>query len=294
VDLVLLRSLLAIADAGTITDAADRVNISQSALSRRLQQLEADLGAELMVRGRHGVDLTDLGREVVDQARGIVASYDRLRQDITEQLGLVRGTVRVGAGATVTSYVLPQRIADFQSTHPGIRFFVKEAGSREIASEVSAGELEIGIVTVPVPSRDLDIVKLSTDEIVLVARADHDFAQRRVRVADLQGQPFVAFEEGSAIRQIIDAALRAAGVEIDVEMELRSIPSILRMVATTGYLAFVSRVSLPAEPTLRAIPVRGLTVSCSFGLATRRGIPLSAPAEAFAAMLRSTDPTAQR
>ena len=71
-DLVLLRSFLAVADAGTITDAADRVGISQSALSRRLQQLEADLGAELLVRGRHGVELTELGRQTVEQARGIV------------------------------------------------------------------------------------------------------------------------------------------------------------------------------------------------------------------------------
>jgi LysR family transcriptional regulator, cyn operon transcriptional activator len=287
-DLVLLRSLLAVADAGTITDAAARVNISQSALSRRLQQIEADLGAELLVRGRHGVELTDIGRQTIDQARGIVARYDRLRQDISAQLGLERGTVRVGGGATVTSYLLPPRIADFQAAHPGIRFYVKEAGSREIAADVSAGELELGVVTLPVPSRDLDITELAIDEIVLVARADHPFATRRVQVTELDGQPFVAFESGSAIRQIIDATLRAAGVEMDIVMELRSIPSILRMVATTGHVAFVSRVSLPAEPSLRAISVRGLTISRALGLATRSGIPLSAPAGAFVALLRGS------
>jgi len=111
-DLVLLRSLLAVSDAGTITDAADRVGVSQSALSRRLQQLERDLGAELLVRGRHGVELTELGRQTVDQGRGIVARYDRLRQDISESLELERGAIRVGGGATVTSYLLPPRIAD--------------------------------------------------------------------------------------------------------------------------------------------------------------------------------------
>jgi len=285
-DLVLLRSLLAVADAGTITEAANRVSISQSALSRRLQQLEADLGAELFVRGRHGVELTDLGRQAVDHSRGIVARYDRLRQDIAAQLGLERGTVRVGGGATVTSYLLPPCIADFQAAHPGIRFYVKEAGSREIAADVAAGDLELGVVTLPVPSRDLDISELVVDEIVLVARADHPFVTRRVRVTDLEGQPFVAFESSSAIRQIIDTALGAAGVGTDIVMELRSIPSILRMVATTGHLAFVSRVSLSAEPSLRAIPVRGLTISRTLGLATRQRIPLSAPASAFVALLR--------
>jgi hypothetical protein len=115
---------------------------------------------------------------------------------------------------------------------------------------VSAGDLELGVVTLPVPTRDLDITELAVDEIVLVARADHPFATRRVPVTDLDGQPFVAFESGSAIRQIIDAALRAAGVEIDVVMELRSIPSILRRWSPPPVsLAFVSRLSLPAEPS---------------------------------------------
>jgi len=285
-DLVLLRSFLAVADAGTITEAADRVNISQSALSRRLQQLEADLGVELLVRGRHGVELTDLGRQAVDQSRRIVAGYDRLRHDITAQLGLERGTVRVGGGATVTSYLLPPRIADFQAAYPGIRFYVKEAGSREIAADVSAGDLELGVVTLPLVSRDLDISELAVDEIVLIARRDHPFATKRVGVTDLEGQPFVAFESGSAIRQIIDTALGTAGVKTEIVMELRSIPSILRMVATTGQLAFVSRVSLPAEPSLQAIPVRGLSISRTLGLATRHRIPLSAPAGAFVELLR--------
>jgi len=289
-DLVLLRSLLAVADAGTITDAADRVGISQSALSRRLQQLEVELGAVLLVRGRQGVGLTELGRQTVDAGRSIVARYDRLRQDISDNLGLLRGTVRVGGGATVTSYLLPQRIAEFQSGHPGIRFYVKEAGSGEIASDVSAGELELGVVTLPVPSRDLDIRELFIDEIVLVARADHELAKRRVTVADLEGLPFVGFESGSAIRQIIDNTLGAAGIQIDVVMELRSIPSILKMVATTGSLAFVSRVSVSTEPELRAVAVRGLSISRTMGLATRHGIPLSAPAGTFAELLARPGP----
>jgi DNA-binding transcriptional LysR family regulator len=285
-DLTLLRSLLAVADAGTITDGADQLGVSQSALSRRLQQLEADLGAVLLVRGRHGVELTEMGRHTVEEGRGIVARYDRLRQDISDNLGLKRGQVRVGGGATVTSYVLPPRIAEFQSRYPGIHFYVKEAGSGEIAAGVTDGDLELGVVTMPVPSRDLDISALVIDEIVLVARSDHPLAKRRVTAADLEGQPFVAFEPGTAVRRIIDDALLAAGVQVDVVMELRSIPSILRMVATTGSLAFVSRVSLTGESDLRAVAVRGLTISRTLGLATRRGIPLSAPAERFAELLR--------
>jgi DNA-binding transcriptional LysR family regulator len=123
-DLILLRSLLAVADAGTITDAAESIHLSQSALSRRLQQLEADLGATLIVRGRQGVELTDVGRLAVEQGRTIVDRYEQLRRDIIGTLGLQQGEVRVGGGATVTSFLLPPAIAQFQSEHPGILFHV--------------------------------------------------------------------------------------------------------------------------------------------------------------------------
>ena len=290
-DLVLLRSLLAVAGAGTITDAAERINVSQSALSRRLQQLETDLGAELLVRGRHGIELTAVGRLAVDEGQAIVDRYDRLRESIGLHLDLRQGTVRVGGGATVASFLLPSAIAGFQARHPGIRFYVKEAGSREIAAGVSAGELDIGIVTRPVPARDLDIDDLFVDEIVLVTRSDHPFTGRRVSARDLDGRSFVGFESGTAIRQIIDRALWAAGVRVEVVMELRSIPSILKMVATTGVLAFVSSVSLESEADLRAVPVRGLSISRTLGLATRRGVPLSTPAAAFAAHLQRLNMT---
>jgi DNA-binding transcriptional LysR family regulator len=284
-DLILLRSLVAVADAGTITGAAERINVSQSALSRRLQQLEADLGVELLLRGRHGVELTDLGRQTVERGRGIIARYDELRLNVSEHLDLNRGTVRVGGGATVTSFLLPGAMAQFHAQHPGVHFYVKESGSREIASDVAAGNLELGVVTLPVPSRDLDITHLVVDDVVLIAPADHDLGEDPVPVRHLEGRPFVSFDPGSAIRQIIDRNLRAAGVEVDVVMELRSIPTILRMVVVTGNLAFVSRLSLTGETGVRQVAVRGLRISRTLGLAKRRGIPLSAPAQTFAGLL---------
>jgi LysR family transcriptional regulator, cyn operon transcriptional activator len=283
----LLRSFLVVAEAGTITDAAARLHVSQSALSRRVQQLEQELGAELVVRGRHGVELTVLGHQARAEAQAIVARYDRLRDDIADHLQLGQGVVRLGGGATVTSYVLPEAIGEFQRRHPGVRFRLKEAGSHDVAGAVAGGELELGLVTLPVPDHDLEVGELLVDEIVLVGRRDHPLtAAGSVTAGDLRGHPFVAFEPRSAIRDIVDRALGDAGARIDVVMELRSIPSILRMVATTGCLAFVSRVSLASEPGLRSIPVRDLSIARTIGLASRAAMPLSAPAAAFASLLR--------
>lgn len=281
-----MRSFLAVADAGTITEAADRMAVTQSALSRRLQQLENQLGAALLSRGRHGAELTEVGRLVETEARQLTMRYDALRQQIAEQLQLHRGTVRIGGGATVTSYLLPQTIAEFQSRHPGIRFQLKEAGSREVAGDVAAGLLELGVVTLPVKMHELDIRPLFTDDIVLVCASDHPLARKRnVRSQDLGAYGFVGFEAGSAIRLTIDAALRGAGVELEVVMELRSIPSILEMVLTTGNLAFVSALSIGERKELKRVPVRGLSVSRELGLATRSSMPLSAAGSAFEALL---------
>lgn len=281
-DLTLLRSLLTVADTGSITTAADRLNISQPALSRRLQQLEDYLGAELMVRGRKGVELSMVGQLVATEARVIVNRFDNLRQQVQAHQQLDSGTVTIGGGATAVSFLLPQAITEFRADLPGIRFQLKEAGSREVARDIASGRLELGLVTMPVQTRDLDVRKLMTDHIVLVARRDHPLASKKqVESQDLIEHAYVGFEAGSAIRQIIDATLRASGVELNVVMELRSIPAILRMVATTGYLAFVSRISIENQSEIAEISVTGLAIERQLALVTRQGIPLSPAASAF-------------
>ena len=286
-DLTLMRSFLAVADCGAITEAADRIGVTQPALSRRIQQFEDQLGVALLARGRKGVVLTEVGRLVKIECQIIVARYDRMREMVTSQKRLEGGTVRMGGGATAVSFILPEAIAAFQVAHPRVRFQMREAGSSEIAADVVSGQLELGVVTLPVVDRDLAVTPLTTDRIVLVARRDHPLAgQRRVRVQDLSDYGFVAFEAGSALRQIIDGKLREAGVEINVVMELRSIPAILRMVSTTGSLAFVSQLGMEQAGDVVELPLPGLRVERRLAIVTRRSSVMSPPARAFADQLR--------
>lgn len=283
-----MRSLLCVADAGTITEAADRLGVTQPALTRRIQQLEEHLGVTLLSRSRSGVTLTSIGELVVPEARALVARYDHLRAQVAAFARLEGGTVRIGGGATAVSFVLPGAIAAFQAEHPLVRFEVREAGSREIAEHVVDGRLELGLVTLPVPARELDIHPLLEDEVVLVCRHDHPLAhRRRLDVAQLAGLGVVGFEAGSAIRQLIDAALHAAGVEMNVVMELRSIPAIVRMVVTTGNLGFVSRLGVEPDGEVRALPVRGLDIRRRLAVVARRGAALSPAAASFARRLRA-------
>lgn len=282
-DLIWMRSLLAVVDAGSITAAADRLGLTQPALSRRIRQLEDQVGVLLLSRTRSGVTLTAVGELVCAEARVLVSRYDNLIQEVSAHQRLEKGTVRLGGGATVVSFVLPPAIANFQGDYPDVRFQLKEAGSREVEQDVVSGHLELGLVTLPVHQRELQVRPLMTDRIVLIARNEHPLAQAHsIEVQALAGLSLVGFEAGSAIRHLIDQALRVAGVEMNVVMELRSIASIVRMVASTGNLAFVSRVGVENQRDVKVLSVRGLEIRRELAVINRRGAALSPAAEAFA------------
>ncbi len=291
-DLTLLRSFLEVADTGAITRAAERLYITQPALSRRLQQLETELGASLFERTTRGVVLTEEGRYVEREARALVERYEQLRSGVTALANLEAGTIRIGGGATAVSFLLPEAIAAFQSSNPGVLFQVKEAGSRDTERDVAMEQLELGIVTLPIDPElisDLDATPFTTDRITLVASPRHPLAGRkRVSLAALEAQDLVGFESPSAIRSLIDGALRDAGVNMNVVMELRSIPAILRMVTATNLLAFVSRLGLGSERGREVIPlpVSGLKITRRLAIIRKKGRPLSPAASAFVRELR--------
>lgn len=286
-----MRSLLAVAEHGVITDAAAALGISQSALSRRIDQLEDALGAPVLERMGRGVVLTLVGQLALEEAKLLVQRWERLKSRIHEHLQLDAGVVRVGGGATAVGFLLPRAIAAFRVRHPGVVFQVKEAGSREIEAAVVRDELELGIVTLPTRSRDVAEKALARDRIVLVAAKDHPLAQKsRIDARDLNGQNLVGFEAGTAVRWLIDAALREAHVEVNVVMELRSVAAILQMVETTGSLGFVSELAVASgagrrAPAVVPLAVRGIDIQRELALINKQGRSLSPAAREFSRLL---------
>jgi DNA-binding transcriptional LysR family regulator len=197
--------------------------------------------------------------------------------------------VRIGGGATAVSFLLPPLIRDFRLEHADVVFHVKEAGSREIAADVVGERLELGIVTLPAESKEsaelteLEVTPLRRDSIVLVGAKGHPLARKkRVPATALNGLPLIGFEGDAAIRRLVDRALEEAGVQVEVVMELRSVQSILRMVALELGLAFVSRLGVEAAGKgVRVIDVTGLKITRQLAVIHKRTRPLSIAAEAF-------------
>jgi DNA-binding transcriptional LysR family regulator len=267
VELTALRQLLAIAEAGHMTRAAQDLGVTQPTLSAMLRRLETELGVELFHRTPRGVMPTEAGRTFLDHAADAVRAADRGAEAVRDLAGLKAGTIRVGAGATAMTALLPEVVGRVRSAYPGLRFTAREAGSAAVAAAVRSGELDLGVITLPEtgtttepPGEDLIVTGTLNDELLLIVPSEHRLATRKTfRWADLKGEPVVAFEAGSAVRDVIDAASGAHAVTLDVVVELRSIQSIERMVDVGVGVGFVSRLA-----------GRTAGIRCADGALTRR------------------------
>ncbi len=246
-ELTALRQLVAIAEAGHMTRAARSLGVTQPTLSAMVRRLEEELGVELFHRTPRGVVPTEAGRALIEHAAEAIRAADRGVEAVRAIAGLEAGSVRVGGGATAMGALLPGVIGRVRRDHPGLRFTAREAGSAAVAAGVRSGELDLGIVTLAEdgePGEDLIVTATLTDELTLIVPPEHRLAAKKsFRFADLAGEAVVAFEAGSAVREVIDAAAARHGVALDVVVELRSIQSIERMVEVGVGVGFVSRLA---------------------------------------------------
>ncbi|MFT3685604.1 MAG: LysR substrate-binding domain-containing protein [Phycisphaerales bacterium] len=250
-ELTTLRYFRAIAKAGHMTRAAHALGVTQPALSAVVKKLEAEVGTTLLHRTGRGVQLTEAGRVFLAHTEETLRRADNAVSAVRELMGLQTGSIRVGGGATATTYLLPPAIGLFRRDHPGVRFYVREHGSSSIAAAVISGELDLGIVTLPLKrseGADLLTTALAEDELRLITPPGHRLAEKKsFSWKDLEGERVVAFEAGSAVRELIDRSASSAGAHLDVVMELRSIESIKRSVAAGIGVGFVSRFALDAS-----------------------------------------------
>ncbi|MEO1718183.1 MAG: LysR family transcriptional regulator [Planctomycetota bacterium] len=247
-ELTALRQFVVIAEMGHLTRAAERLGVTQPALSAMVKKLELEVGASLLDRTGKGVALTEAGRVFLEHAEASVRRADEAVASVRELVGLEAGSIRVGGGATVVAHLLPGVVSEVRHEHPALRFYVREAGSLSVAEAVISGELDLGIVTMPMAGvgvGELMTVARFRDELLLIVPPGHGLAsQKTFRWRDVDGEPVVAFEAGSAVRAVIDEAAARGGVSLGVVMEVRSLESIQRMVGAGVGIGFVSRLAL--------------------------------------------------
>lgn len=228
-----LTHLLLIAEHGTFTAAARAAHLSQPALTASVQRLEAEVGARLLERGRHGARLTAAGAALVPRARAALAALADGRRAVAEVVGLVAGEVRLGGGPTACTWLLPPRLAVFRQRHPGVVLHLREDHSPTLRRLVADGALDLAVVTGEGDDDWCD------DALVLVAPPAHP-ASRGAPVAEAD---FIAFAEASPTR----AALDAHFPEARVVMALSSIGAVVGNVRAGIGVALVPRAAVTEE-----------------------------------------------
>jgi DNA-binding transcriptional LysR family regulator len=234
-----LHHLLLIVEHKTFTAAARAAHLSQPALSASIQRLEEEMGARLLDRGRRGASPTAAGCALLPHARATLAAFEDGRRAVQELAGLTRGEVRVGAGATVSTYMLPKLLADYRRHYPGVVIALREMSSGPLIEAIAQGELDLGIVDAPVGKTTVS-ERWRTDEFVLVASPRYQTQNQAPRDSDA---PLVTFKRGTTTRAMVDRYFPAA----TIVMELGSIAAAKTHVREGIGMALISRAAVTRE-----------------------------------------------
>jgi DNA-binding transcriptional LysR family regulator len=289
VELRQLRVFVAIAEAGTVTGAAERLHVVQSAASATLRGLERELGAELVERRARGVVLSDAGRALLPEARRVLAAADVAREAVDAVRGGLRGTVRLGVMQSQRGvYSIPDLLRRFGEHHPGVEVLIRHTGgSAEMAAHVADGTLDLAFVALAAgDAHGARLTPLAREPIDLVCAVGHRLAARRaVRLGELTAEPFADLPPGWGTRMAVDRALAAAALRRTVSYEVNDIAAVLDFVRHGLAIALLPASIAGQDAELALVPIRPRTPVLEVSLATPASSVPSAAAAALAAAI---------
>jgi len=226
VDFRALHYFVGIAEIGSITRAAQHLNVAQPALSRHVRQLEEELGAQLFIRESRGIRMTDQGRELYEHAKSILRNVQRAKDDVRGSAGNPGGNTTLGVVPTICPLIAPKLVSSLQSDYPRINLKIDEGYSQPLIDWLDAGRLDLALVTEPPPTRRLFIEHLVSEEMVF-ATARGSRPKGAIPIAELAKTPLIL---SHGIRTILDNLLGHKGPLVTALLELNSIETIRLMV----------------------------------------------------------------
>ena len=228
-----LEMFRAVAEERGFTRAAQRLNVSQSAVSRQVKLLEQELGGPLLHRSGKGVTPTAQGELLLKAANRIHRDLQDVAWQISETQKLQRGSLHLGGGMTVCMYVLPRLLKKFRSLYRDVDLRVTPGTSEAILRQVRDHQVDLGLLTLPVVAADLEVRPVLTEEMVVVTAPRHPLSRERTVDAKSLGRyPLILFERGSNTRKVLDQFFLEQEIPVDVAMETENVEIIKAMVAS--------------------------------------------------------------
>lgn len=284
----------AIADAGSITAASDRLHISQPALSRELRAFEQRLGVVLFERHARGMHLTEPGTILREYAGRLFALEAEAEAAMREVASARRGRLVIGASNTIGTYVLPQALAAFRREHPAVDVSLFVGNTEQVSEAVADLRFALGFVEGPLHIEGLTSHTFREDEIVPVVAVRHPLARKkRPRMADLRRHTLLMRERGSGTRELIEDLLRRRGAVSERIMEFSNTEALKQAALHEGGVAWLPRISMTnelARGSLYMLPMKTLRLTRALKMVQRDGAYLSPVARAFYERLQAVAP----
>jgi DNA-binding transcriptional LysR family regulator len=288
-----VRTLQAIARSGSFSRAGESLHLSQPAISHHVRHLEHVVGVPLLVRRGRRASPTEAGAVLLEHAGRAFKVLEEAREAIQRLRGRVAGRVTVGTGATASIYLLPALLRRVRARYPELDLVVVTGNSGELAAAVSRGELDVGVVTLPVPAgRGLAISPFYVDRLVAIAPPGRPWRRRApMTAAELAREPVILYERGGTIRRVVDDWFRRGRATPRVAMELGNAEATKKLVGAGLGLSIVSEIAVKADVkagALSLIPLRP-ALHRRIGIVRRRD---RAPRPALLALLEALESAA--
>jgi DNA-binding transcriptional LysR family regulator len=293
-----LAAFCEVVDRKSFSNAAERLGVTQPAVSLQVRSLEKRLGTKLLDRSGRRVEPTEAGQRLYRAAQRMLSIEGQLFEEVaaTDGVAELRGDLTTGASTGPGGTVVPLLLCEFQREHPQLHVELSVSDTNRIIDQVADRELELGVVGAAPRHRGVTFEPFFRDEVVLVVPPAHPFAGQHVALEELRGEPLILMQDGAGVRQVIEEELRHAGVrlrDLDVRLELGLQESVKSAVASGFGVTFISRTGVEAElaaGTLAAARVKGLEPVREISLVRAAGRSASRAAEAFVEFARSRLP----
>ncbi|CAM5579272.1 transcriptional regulator CynR [Streptomyces avidinii] len=276
-----LRYLIAVAEHGSFTRAAEELRISQPTLSQQVKQLERTVGVQLLDRSGRAVRLTDAGATYVHHARGALRDLAAAERAVMDLADLSRGHLRLALTPTFTAYLVGPLVAGLQSAHPGITLEVREMAQDRIEAGLLADDHDLGLAFEGAHLPGIAATPLFIETLGLVAAADAEPGRGPLPVRDLATRRLALLSGDFATREHVDGYLAAHGVRPHIAVEANSVHALTEIVRRTTLATVLPDAVAHDHPYLRPVPLDPALPSRTVTLLRREGAYESAAARAF-------------
>jgi len=283
-----LAAFCAVVERKSFSQAAERLGVTQPAVSLQVRSLEKRLGRKLLDRSGRRVEPTEAGMALYRGAQRMLALEGQLFDELEAgEEGELRGALEVGASTGPGSTVVPVLLCEFQRENPAVAVSLSISDTQSVVDRVAERELELGVVGAARRHRGVVFEPFFRDEVVLACPPGHRFAGQTVTLAQLREEPLIVMQEGAGVRQVIEDELRRAGTrlrDLEPRLELGLQESVKSAVAAGHGVTFISRTAIEADlaaGTLATARVRGLDPAREISLVRSSGRSPTRAAEAF-------------